>query len=87
MAKVEKTNEIEKPAEPAEAVGEEIAVTNQIEGPVIYYSDVPGAGPEDGPIEEEEEAVEGDEPGMPKPAQAKAQAAAANKAQAPKANK
>jgi hypothetical protein len=87
MAKVEKTNEIEKPAEPAEQVGEEIAVTNQIEGPVIYYSDVPGAGPEDVPDEEEneEEAVEGDEPGMPKPA--KAQAAAANKAQAPKVNK
>jgi hypothetical protein len=86
MAKVEKTNEIEKPAEPAEQVGEEVAVTNQIEGPVIYYSNVPGAGPEDVP-EEEEEAVEGDEPGMPKPAQAKAQAAAQNKAQAPKANK
>jgi hypothetical protein len=79
MAKVEKTNEIEKPAEPAEQVGEQVALTNPIEvaEPVVYYSDVPGAGPEDAPAEPKPEKAAAKQ--VDAPANTKAQAGPANK--------
>jgi hypothetical protein len=58
MGKIEYTTPIEKPEEPYN-VGEVVNVTNPIEAPdeepVIYYSDQPGAGPEDEPVEDDEE--------------------------------
>jgi hypothetical protein len=83
MAKVEKTNEIEKPEEPAEQVGEQVALTNPIEvaEPVVYYSDVPGAGPEDAPAED------APAPGKAAAAAKQVDAPANTKAQAGPANK
>jgi hypothetical protein len=77
MAKVEKTNEIEQPEQPAK-VGEKVALTNQIEvpEPVIYYSDVPGAGPDDAP---QEDAPAPGKKQVDAPANTKAQAGPANK--------
>lgn len=43
---VNKTNEIEKPADAQPAPGAEVEVSN----PIIYYSDQPGAGPADTPV-------------------------------------
>lgn len=67
---IEKTNEIEKPADVQPAPGEVVAVTNPIE-PTVVYSDVPGAGPDDfdySDAEAEEETEEPQEikPGKPK---------------------
>jgi len=63
MAEIEKTNEIEKSEEPAN-IGEKVAITNPIEAPdeepVIYYSDQPGAGPEDEAEEEDEDEEDDD---------------------------
>lgn len=54
MAEIDKSNEIEKPEKPAN-VGEKVTITNPIEVPVVYYSNQPGAGPDDAPEEDEEE--------------------------------
>jgi hypothetical protein len=72
MGKIEYTNPIEEPEEPY-TLGEPVTITNPIEAPdeepVIYYSDQPGAGPEDAPEEEDEDEElddEDDEDGLPK---------------------
>ena len=79
MAKMEKTNEIEKPAEPAEQVGEKVALTNPIVEPVVVYSDVPGAGPDDAPAEETPAPGKAAAKAMDAPPNTKAQAGPAGK--------
>lgn len=51
--KMEKTNQIETPEEAEVQVGEAVEVSN----PIIYYSDQPGAGPDDLTPEEQAEAT------------------------------
>lgn len=55
---VNKTNEIEKPADAQPAPGAEVEVSN----PIVYYSDQPGAGPNDTPVPDAPEPAPASKP-------------------------